>query len=1070
AVEKETLIANGVSTTLITIELLDQHSLPVADETVELVTDLGTITATAKNLDNGTYAATYTASRKSGTATITAVTGTTGVSGVVSISLQPQQVSSKKSTAVLDRKWATIGLDKAVLTIEVLDAEGLPMDGQAVSVSLQPATDITLGQIKETNQTGQTQVEISSQTKGPRTITIQVGETVLDAKPVITFTSDQVTQATIQAGGRRKAGQLVKVPIILSNEVGQPISGKLATLMVEPELGVTVTQPSQASDTEGKLEATLLAETVGVKTLKVKVGETVFPKTASLILEAGPVESVDLQSEQTSLLPEESAKLTIMVSDKYLNPIKGVPVELESTLGQVSKARDEEDGTYQATFTAPSQTGEAILSATVQDKMATLVLTVTDQPALTISPMTTEVEQGQTLQFEASEPVLWIVKGGIGTIDSESGLFTATKIGTGTVTAWLEENPTVKTNSGTITVIKAKLPATALVFDLPQQVEFGTELGLKGQLIVVDQPDNIASDQPIVITFTDPQQKSLKFAPRTDNQGRYALDTGVKFNQVGVWQLSLNYAGSSQWAASQRQLTINASKARGSIKFLSAESAELDYNYLLVGALQPEVDRAEMEVQILGPDTRLIELSLITDAAGGFKHQFKLELDGPWSATVTWPGDDNHQAVTETFQLNVVKRFGKVIIGLGGTGTEETIAWPRVKSTAEQVYKTFKARRFNPKEDIYFLSSEPSLTEGAQAETTLKTLEFAITNWAGQEVNKNVPLYIYLLSHGLGQNFLVKQEGLQEDYLTPGLLDLWLDKLPPDTPVTVIIEACYSGSFIGAPLSGPNRTIITSAGADKQAMIGRRSSFTSFFFSEIEKNHTIAEAFEKSKSQMARNSMFFDQSPQIEVNNNGKESEILNLRALKGRRIPADISSRSLRPVFRQQVPPVVLKAGENSHRLRVEIGRMIGSGEEEVTAEIIQPDFDPSRQFLDWKEIEEQIPVVELERIKAEEGSSQYQLEYQGFDQVGEYTIVFQAKNVDGYAEPIQTTVTVPVKGTQPLAQLTGDINGDKIVDIFDLVLVASQFGQDGDNLMGDPNGDKLVDIFDLVIVAGNF
>ena len=43
-------------------------------------------------------------------------------------------------------------------------------------------------------------------------------------------------------------------------------------------------------------------------------------------------------------------------------------------------------------------------------------------------------------------------------------------------------------------------------------------------------------------------------------------------------------------------------------------------------------------------------------------------------------------------------------------------------------------------------------------------------------------------------------------------------------------------------------------------------------------------------------------------------------------------------------------------------------------------------------------------------------------------------------------------------------------MVDIFDLVLVASQFGQDGDDLMGDPNGDKLVDIFDLVIVAGNF
>ena len=84
---------------------------------MDLVTDLGTITDTAKSLGNGTYSATYTASQKAGPATITAVTNTSGVSGQVVISLQPQQVSADKSTAVLDRKWATIGLEKAVLTI-----------------------------------------------------------------------------------------------------------------------------------------------------------------------------------------------------------------------------------------------------------------------------------------------------------------------------------------------------------------------------------------------------------------------------------------------------------------------------------------------------------------------------------------------------------------------------------------------------------------------------------------------------------------------------------------------------------------------------------------------------------------------------------------------------------------------------------------------------------------------------------------------------------------------------------------------------------------------------------------
>ena len=53
------------------------------------------------------------------------------------------------------------------------------------------------------------------------------------------------------------------------------------------------------------------------------------------------------------------------------------------------------------------------------------------------------------------------------------------------------------------------------------------------------------------------------------------------------------------------------------------------------------------------------------------------------------------------------------------------------------------------------------------------------------------------------------------------------------------------------------------------------------------------------------------------------------------------------------------------------------------------------------------------------------------------------------------------------PPESLTGDVNQDGVVNILDLVLVASNLGQTGQNA-GDVNGDGVVNILDLVKVAG--
>ena len=57
----------------------------------------------------------------------------------------------------------------------------------------------------------------------------------------------------------------------------------------------------------------------------------------------------------------------------------------------------------------------------------------------------------------------------------------------------------------------------------------------------------------------------------------------------------------------------------------------------------------------------------------------------------------------------------------------------------------------------------------------------------------------------------------------------------------------------------------------------------------------------------------------------------------------------------------------------------------------------------------------------------------------------------------------------TPPTLPVTGDVNGDGGVNILDLVLVAGQFGQSGEN-RADVNGDGVVNILDLVLVASAF
>ena len=69
------------------------------------------------------------------------------------------------------------------------------------------------------------------------------------------------------------------------------------------------------------------------------------------------------------------------------------------------------------------------------------------------------------------------------------------------------------------------------------------------------------------------------------------------------------------------------------------------------------------------------------------------------------------------------------------------------------------------------------------------------------------------------------------------------------------------------------------------------------------------------------------------------------------------------------------------------------------------------------------------------------------------------------GVAVNHESEFTPPISDIEPY--LT-DVNGDGVVNIADLVLVGSSYGEEGDGVDADVNLDGVVDIVDLVIVAG--
>ena len=253
---------------------------------------------------------------------------------------------------------------------------------------------------------------------------------------------------------------------------------------------------------------------------------------------------------------------------------------------------------------------------------------------------------------------------------------------------------------------------------------------------------------------------------------------------------------------------------------------------------------------------------------------------GSYTVQATYAGDPDLDTSTSPVKSVLVgKPAGYAVIVVGKLNGDPG-GIPSHNKSARRIYKTLKERNFTD-DNIYWFNQGTANDPARNNETmpvddttpSVAKIGNIISGTALFSNGKTLadlmktdpaPLYVIMVDHGSkdinGQGEFFVGNGVANEIITPTDLDTWLTTLDGKLNQAalgekkiVVIGACYSGSFIGQPLSALGRVIITSASAGEQSYRGGYDGqdsvqsgeyFLDEFFASLKRFKTIKESFQ----------------------------------------------------------------------------------------------------------------------------------------------------------------------------------------------------------------------------------
>jgi hypothetical protein len=380
--------------------------------------------------------------------------------------------------------------------------------------------------------------------------------------------------------------------------------------------------------------------------------------------------------------------------------------------------------------------------------------------------------------------------------------------------------------------------------------------------------------------------------------------------------------------------------------------------------------------------------------------------DGTAIVTATYQGKAAGITFTVGTPLEDAKQsYGNLIIVAGGSLSDNDSLKDATLYITDLAYQKFKARNFTD-EDIYFITQTPFHDLDGDGyddkivddlTPTVAGIQYAITDW-GKEQPSNGPLYIYMADHGVKDTFLVATS----EFLTAAQLNTYLDSFQKDTgrDVVLIIEACYSGSFLDDIQSDTyNRLIITSVDDSNPAYLSSNgtTSFSSFLMSYLYKGKNLEQSLDLAKADLQSVGLPYSKmAPQFQ----GDPS----LLALK---VGGDFVLAGVFPEITGNTSDQSLTSNDTLS-LYADVSSAIGGLE--VWAVIVPPDYTPPSVTGDYDTPLDELPkvlLVDEDSNKVLDGK--YEGSYSGLAYNGVYKVIFYAKDAENnLVKTIPVNITV--------------------------------------------------------------